>query len=184
MRDQPHGNGKEAGFGDLLRRLGDDASELVRGEVALAKLEMREAAQGLARDSAKLGVAVGLGIIGAFALTAAAIIGLGHLLGGRFGFSALIVGVVFVVIAALLGRSGARALSGDALKPAATIDSIGESRDWAKRELRDLRRDLKGAPEHALKAGAEPALTPTPADAQALPYTATTRPQPERTPQS
>lgn len=183
MGEAPRANGKEAGLGELLRRLGDDASSLVRGEVALAKLELREAVQTAARDSAKLGVALALGIVGALALTAAAIIGLAYLLDGRFGLSALIVGVVLILIAALLARSGMRALSSGALKPAATIDSIGESRDWARRELRELRRDLKGTPEHALEPAADAAISPASPAAQPLPYTAATRPQPERTSQ-
>ena len=83
---QPHsGNGAAPGLTDLFRRLADDASALVRGEVALAKLEMREAARGLVRDSSKLAIAFALAWLGGIALTAAAVIGVAHLLGGRFG---------------------------------------------------------------------------------------------------
>lgn len=83
---QPHsGNGAAPGLTDLFRRLADDASALVRGEVALAKLEMREAARGLVRDSSKLAIAFALAWFGGIALTAAAVIGVAHLLGGRFG---------------------------------------------------------------------------------------------------
>ena len=131
-------NGKDGGITDLLRRLGDDVSALVRNEVALAKLEIRETVQVLVRDSAKLAIAFTLAWIGALALTAALIIGIGHLLGDRYGTAALIVGVLFLGVGGLLARAGVKGLGSGALKPAATIATLGENRDWAAQEL--LRR--------------------------------------------
>jgi uncharacterized membrane protein YqjE len=142
MTDHNAPNGNRPGIGDLLRRLGDDASALVRNEIGLAKLEMRQAVQALMRDSAKLGVALTLACIGALALTAALVIGLAHLLGERYGFAALIVGVVFLVVGAMLARGGVKGLGGGALKPAATMTTLAESRDWAADELRQLKREL------------------------------------------
>jgi hypothetical protein len=44
-----------------------DTGELIRQEAALAKTEMREVGSTLARDGAKIGVAAGLGLVGAMA---------------------------------------------------------------------------------------------------------------------
>lgn len=142
MRRSTAGNGAEPGLTDLFRRLADHASTLVRGEVALAKLEMREAVRGMARDSGKLAIALVLAWFGGIALTAAAVIGVGHLLGGHFGFGALIVGAVFLLIGGLLARSGMRALSSGELRPDATIASLDRTTSWAKQELRAMKQEL------------------------------------------
>lgn len=153
MRRATTGNGAEPGLTDLFRRLADHASTLVRGEVALAKLEMREAVRGMARDSSKLAIAFVLVWFGGIALTAAAVIGVGHLLGGRFGFGALIVGVLFLVIGGLLARSGMRALSAGDLRPDATIASLDRTTTWAKQELREMRQELTSGEPDAIDAG-------------------------------
>lgn len=154
MADHESANEKQGGITDLLRRLGDDVSALVRNEVALAKLEIRESVQMLVRDSAKLGVAFTLAWIGALALTAALIIGVAHLIGDRYGVAALIVGVLFLGIGGLLARAGIKGLGSGALTPAATMATLGENRDWAAQELQELRTELlrRGTPEPALPA--------------------------------
>lgn len=145
---QPHaGNGAEPGLTNLFRRLADHASALVRGEVALAKLEMREAARGLMRDSSKLAIAFALAWFGGIALTAAAVIGVGHLLGGRFGFGALIVGAVFLLVGGVLARSGMRVFSSGELRPEATLASLDRTGTWARQELREMKQELT-AGEH------------------------------------
>ncbi|NLG61859.1 MAG: phage holin family protein [Candidatus Cloacimonetes bacterium] len=150
---QPHsGNGAAPGLTDLFRLLADDASALVRGEVALAKLEMREAARGLVRDSSKLAIAFALAWFGGIALTAAAVIGVAHLLGGRFGSAALIVGVVFLAIGGVLARSGMRAFSSGELKPEATLASLDRTTSWAKRELREMKQELTSGETAAIEA--------------------------------
>lgn len=144
MRERPNPNGAEPGLTDLLKRLGDDASALVRGEVALAKLEVGESVRAIVRDSGKLVGALTLAVLGALALTAALIIGIGHLLDGSFGWAALIVGVVFLAIGAVLARYGLRAFNGGDLMPTASLDSIAMSRDLVTREVRELTRELTG----------------------------------------
>lgn len=155
MRQPSTGNGAEPGLTDLFRRLADHASSLVRGEVALAKLEMREAARGLMRDSTKLVLALTLAWFGGLALTAAAAIGVGHLLGGRFGLGALIVGVVFLVVGALLARSGMRVFSSGELRPAATLASLDRTSSWAKQELREMKQELTATEPDVIAPAAE-----------------------------
>lgn len=127
---------------DLLRQLAMDSTELVRGEVALAKLEMRDTARELAVDSAKLGFAVGIALSGGLVLLAALVIGLGHLLGERFGLAAVIVGVVLLATGGLLARAGIRGLSRTTVKPEQTVESLERNKRWAKEEVRGFKEEI------------------------------------------
>ena len=131
----------DRGLADLLRRLGDEASALVRSEVKLAKLEMRESARELAGDSVLLFVALGLGVLGIGALTAAIIMILGEILGDRYWLAALLVAVVFLLAALLAAKRGIAGLKSGAIKPEVTIETLQESSSWAKNEIRALKRD-------------------------------------------
>lgn len=131
----------DRGLADLLRRLGDEASGLVRSEVKLAKLEMRESARELAGDSVLLAVALGLAVLGIGALTAAIIMILGEILGDRYWLAALLVAAVFLLASLLVAKRGIDGLKSGAIKPEATIETLQESSAWAKNEIRALKRD-------------------------------------------
>jgi hypothetical protein len=127
---------------ELLKQLASDGGDLVRNEIALAKLEMRDMAREVALDSARLGVAVALAMTGALALVAALIIGLGNLLDGRYALSALIVGVVVLAIGGLLARSGVAGLK-NAPRPDQTARSVKETKEWASREARQFKEEIR-----------------------------------------
>ncbi len=129
-------------LGDLLRQLGDDGTRLLRQEVGLAKLEMRELLAGLVRDVIGLAVAGALAILGALSLTATIILVLGRFVfGGNYWLGALIVGGVFLIVGGIWALAAARGL-GQNVKPDATLDSVREDMDWAKREARDFKREV------------------------------------------
>ena len=128
---------------ELLKQLASEGSNLMRNEMALAKLEMRDMAREVAVDSAKLGASVGLALIGALALVAAAIIGLGYLLDGRFGLSALIIGALLLVIGGLLARGGVEGLKSMPKTPEQTMRSMQQNKDWANRELKDFKEEMR-----------------------------------------
>jgi uncharacterized membrane protein YqjE len=138
-------DGREAGgpqLGELLKQLAAEGTSLVRSEVALAKLEIREMAREVTLDSAKLAAALGLALVGLFALVTAAIIGLGNLLDGQYGLSALIIGVVLVAIGGGLAAAGIRGLK-NAPKPEATIRSLQRDKEWATLEAREFRDEIR-----------------------------------------
>lgn len=135
----------------LLKRLGNESGELVRAEVALAKLEFRELARQAALDGMKVGAAAALALVGAIALAGAAILGLGDVLDGRYGIAALLVGVVLLVTGALLAWSGARSMA----RTRAPVASLREDGQWAAGELRGLRQQLQGT----VPTQRQPALT-------------------------
>ena len=136
----------EPSIGELFRRLGTDTGTLIRAEATLAKAEARETAARVARDAAKVGVAAALALVGVIALSAFLIIGLGMLLGGAWLLSALIVGAVTLGIGALLVRNAVNDLKTHSLGPQQTIETLKEDKDWAARQMKELKRDLTADP--------------------------------------
>lgn len=134
--------GSEPSLGELFGQLTNDAGQLIRQEVALAKAELRETGATLARDGAKLGVAAGLGLMGALAATAFLIVGLGDLL-DNYWLSALIVTVLFLGIAAYLAKSALADIRSRGVKPEATLQTLREDVSWAKRETEELKREFR-----------------------------------------
>ncbi len=131
----------EPPLSDLVRRLGDDGARLVRQEIALAKLEVREMVSHLVSDLIGLAVAGVLAALGGLALTATLILVLGrYVFGGDYWLGALIVGGVFLIVGGIWALAAARGL-GKNLQPDATLDSVRENVDWAKREAQDFKRE-------------------------------------------
>jgi hypothetical protein len=107
-RDRVNGRSTaDAGLSTLLSRLNQDATSLIRDELELAKLEVRDVASAvssdvhdakttLVKDLTKVGVALSLALLAGMALTACAIMGVGVLVGAYWA-GALIVGVVLLV---------------------------------------------------------------------------------------
>ena len=129
-------------LGDLLRQLGDDGTRLLRQEVGLAKLEVREMLAGLVRDLIGLAVAGTLAALGGLALTTTLILVLGRFVfGGNYWLGALVVGGVFLIVGGIWALAAARRV-GQNLKPDATLDSVRADVKWAKREVRDFKREV------------------------------------------
>jgi len=134
-------DGTEPSLGDLFRRLTSDTSELVRQEIALAKTELRETGGTLAKDGQRIGIAAGLALAGALALTAFLVIVLGDVL-DNYWLSALIVGVVFLGIGVVLARNAIADVKQRGLAPKQTVGTLKEDAAWAKQEARQVKREL------------------------------------------
>ena len=133
---------EEPPIGELFRDLTTDATTLIRQEVALAKAELRTSAKQVGKDAAKLGVAAALGWFGAMAAVAFLILALGALI-DSYWLSSLIVAVVFLGIAAIMANSAKKDMQHAELKPTQTIETLRADADWAKREARDLKREMR-----------------------------------------
>lgn len=129
-------------LGDLLRRFAQDAGTLVRQEIALAKLELRENVKSYAHDAAKVGIAAGIGLVGVFALVAFAIIGLGDLL-DNYWLSSAIVAALLLAVAGVLGRSALAHMRRNSVAPETTVATLQEDKRWVKDEAREMKRQLK-----------------------------------------
>jgi len=128
--------------GELFGRLAADTGELVRREVALAKLELREAARTAGRDAAAAAVGAALALGGWLALVACAAIALGNAFGGRYWASTLLLGALLLAAGARVARVAVRSL-GRGLAPEETIRTLGEDARFFKDEARDVRREFR-----------------------------------------
>lgn len=100
----------DSGIPDLVSRLGDDSKRLMRDEVQLARLELRDAMHRSARGGMWLGVAFGVGVVALVALTMLAVTLIGRLAAGHMWVGALVTGIVELIIAAVLIRRGVSTL--------------------------------------------------------------------------
>ena len=143
-RDDARGaaaGGPEPSLGELLARLTTDTGDLVRQEVALARAEMRQVGSTLARDGARIGIALGLALAGALAVTAFLVIALGDLL-NNYWLGALIVGVVLLAVGGFLARGAINDVKRRGVTPEQTLSTLREDAAWAKQEAGAVKREL------------------------------------------
>lgn len=126
---------------ELFRQLTTDSSHLVRQEIKLAKTELKETGSRLGQAGAKLGIAIGVAIPGLLALTAFLIVGLGDLMNENYWLSALIVGLAFLGIAAVLVKR-AKATLKEGVGVPETAGTLREDAQWAKEEAREFKRQF------------------------------------------
>jgi cbb3-type cytochrome oxidase subunit 3 len=119
-------------FPALLRELGDEIGTLVRQEIALAKVELTEklkpaeAAAGMFSGT----LVLALGAFGAF--TTFLIAGIAAL-GLQVWLAALIVTVVYGIVAYVLAQTGKKKMKEAApLVPEQTAQTVKEDIEWAK----------------------------------------------------
>jgi uncharacterized membrane protein YqjE len=131
----------EPSIGDLFRQLAQDSTTLIRQEVALAKVEMRENVRAAVRDMTMLAIGAGIAALGALVLTAFLVLILGEAL-ANYWLAALIVGAIYLLVGGVMAWSNLRSLRDSELKPEKTIDSLKEDREWIQQEIREARREL------------------------------------------
>lgn len=141
-REPTFGPQPEPSTRELLQQLANDSRALIRDEINLAKLEVQQKLDSLKHFAAAVAVGVALLALAGLALTAFLVLGLGLLLGGAFWLSALIVGIVFAGIGALLAMLGVKKVSAGRLTPERTIRSLEDDRQWLRQEAQDFRDDL------------------------------------------
>ncbi|WP_055482334.1 phage holin family protein [Sphaerimonospora mesophila] len=121
--------------GELVRRLSDDVSRLVRDEFRLARLEMTEKGKRAGTGAGLLGGAGVVALLGAAALVASAILALALVLPGWA--SALIVGVGLLLVAGLLALMGKQQVSQVSRPtPDQTIQSLKTDLEMMKESVR------------------------------------------------
>ena len=126
-----HAAPEDASLGDLVGRLTGDLSHLMRAEIALAKAEAKEEAARAGRGAGMLtGAGVGALLVATFA-SLALMFGLGSWM--ALGWAALIVAVLWAVVAAVLASSGRSALKTVNLALPETVDTLKEDARWAKK---------------------------------------------------
>lgn len=134
MTDQPTTPSEEkaasTSLGDLLSEVSRDISTLMRQEVALAKAELQESAKRAGKGAGMLG---GAGAAGLFALLFVSIAlwwALGYLIGNAW--SAIVVAVVWGIVAAVLFATGRKEVSTVEGAPQ-TVETVREIPETLKR---------------------------------------------------
>lgn len=120
-------------LGELFSVLVQESRTLIRQEVQLAKTELKENATAIGRDAGKVAAGGVVLLIGSLALIAAAIIGLGHLIG--YGWSSLLIGLVITIAGGAVSMSALKRLKNESLKPEQTVRTIKETKIWAKEQI-------------------------------------------------
>ncbi|HEX2071326.1 MAG TPA: phage holin family protein [Thermoleophilaceae bacterium] len=124
--------------GELLRELSQQTTELVRQEIDLAKAEIGEKGKQAGIGAGMFGGA-GIFGIGAFAALTTAIIAALSLAMDTW-IAALIVAVVYGIVAAVLAQRGKQTMQEvGAPVPEQATDSVKEDVQWAKTRMRSGR---------------------------------------------
>ena len=128
----------ERSLGTIIKDLTADLSNLVRSEIALLKLEIKEAVAKLGTGGAMLGAAIFLGLFGLAFLFVTITLGL-VALGVPAWVSSLIVTVVLLAAAAVLALMGKKKLQGVNFVPTDSIDHIKADVDALKADVARVR---------------------------------------------
>ena len=109
-------------LGSVIRDLSDDLRTLLRAEIALAKLEIKDTLAGMGGAAAMFGVAAFLLVIAGALLIVTLVLVLAIWLPAWA--STLILAVLLIIGAGLLVVAGKNRLKRTSLAPTATIDSV------------------------------------------------------------
>jgi len=137
-RSRAHQTGESEGIGSLITGLIADLQEIVRGEVRLAKAELKEDASQIGRGVGMLGAGVFFALVGFIFLMLAVTYLLNKSL--EMWLSAGIVAAALLVLAVILALVGKNRLSVANLKPEQTIASLKEDQQWAKQQINSVKR--------------------------------------------
>ncbi len=124
----------ERSLGDLFSELTQGTSTLVRQEVQLAKAELTQSATEAARGIGMLAAGGAVAYAGLFFVLLAVVFGLIKA-GLEPWLSALIVGLVVVVIGAILVMRARESLKPANLAPQKTVETLKEDAEWAKEQI-------------------------------------------------
>jgi len=117
-------------LGELFGELTSDLSTLMRKEVELARIELKDEISKGARAGEMLGATALAGYMALLLLSFAAAWGLAEVMAAGWAF--LIVGAVYAVVAAVLYSKGRAELRRVQMKPEQTIETLKEDVQWAK----------------------------------------------------
>jgi hypothetical protein len=122
---------ENASVGEIVGKLAGDFSRLMRAEIALAKAEAKDEAKNAGKGVGMLAGAGYAGHLLVLFLSLAVMFGLGHWM--PLGWAALIVAVVWGIVAAVLAASGRSNLKRATPPMTETVETLKEDAQWAKR---------------------------------------------------
>jgi hypothetical protein len=127
-------------IGSLLRGVLVDIRELIREEIALARVELSQQATRAKLAAASLGVAAVALLFGGTFLLIAVAVGLADLLNWPVWTGFLIVALLLSILGFVMLATGRRRLREFQPMPEETVETIKENSEWLKRRLSSARR--------------------------------------------
>jgi uncharacterized membrane protein YqjE len=124
MARRNESNNAQESLPELLGRLATESAALVRDEISLAEQELKEKAAGFRPGIVLVSIGAVLGSIAVMTLCAAAVIGLGQLIG--YGLAALIIAVFLAIASGVVLSIGIVYIRQVNLKPEQTIEILKE----------------------------------------------------------
>jgi Putative Actinobacterial Holin-X, holin superfamily III len=133
------GDLRERSIGELFGKLSNELSTLIRQEMDLARAELTEKGKQAGKGAGLFGGAATVALLGAGAITAGIILLLNLLMAAWL--AAIIVGLVYVGVAALLGLKGRDEIQqATPPVPEQTVDTVKEDVQWAKTRAQSAKR--------------------------------------------
>ena len=129
VQDDP----RERGIGELVKDLAGQTSTLVRQEIKLAQAEVTEKGKVAGRGAGMLAGAGVAALLMLGTLTAVLVVALDSAL--PLWLAALIVTVIWGVVAAVLAQSGRKALQAATPPVPQTVETVKEDIQWAKTQV-------------------------------------------------
>jgi hypothetical protein len=130
---------RERPIGDLFSKLSAETSTLIRQEMALARAELTQKGKEAGKGAGLFGGAGAVGLLGAGAITAGIILLLDLAIAAWL--AAIIVGLIYVAIAAFLGLRGRdRIQAATPPVPEETVETVKEDVEWAKTRASSAQR--------------------------------------------
>lgn len=129
--------GAPEGLSTLISDAIKDLQNMLRGEVQLAKVELKEDAGTIGKATGFLGGAALFGLAGFMFFILALIYLLSKVMPNWL--AAGIVSVGLTVTGALLGLAGKDRLSAANLKPQQTIEALKEDKAWAQEQVQEIK---------------------------------------------
>ena len=128
---------RSRGFGELLRDIAHGSTDLLRGEIRLARMELTAIASNVGRGTALVALGGVLLLLGSLALAVGIVLLVGDqwLPRDRYWLGALVVTLVTGALAGWLAKRGSTALSPAALAPDQTLETLKEDKEWLKQRL-------------------------------------------------
>ena len=126
--------GEDASLGELFGSLTTDLSQLVRSEMELARVEIREEASKAGKAAGMLGGGALAGYLALILVSFAAAWGLAEVMDPGWAF--LIVGLVVAAVAAVFALTGMKRLQQVHPVPDQTVDTLKEDARWARAQVK------------------------------------------------
>jgi Flp pilus assembly protein TadB len=123
-------NVHDQSLGEIVGKLASDFSRLMRAEIALAKAEAKEEVKDAGKGAGMLAGAGYAGHLLVLFLSIALMFGLGHWM--PLGWAALIVALLWGVVAFVLQASGRKNLKKATPPMQETVETLKEDAQWAK----------------------------------------------------